>query len=316
MGEAAERMSLASIKTGRLKKPPRVLLYGIDKIGKSTFGSKAPKPVFLGPEDGSSELDVARFPEPESWADVRIGLRRLTEESHSFQTLVLDTLDWLEPMCWEQVCKDKGLSDIEEPGFGKGYTAALDLWRVLVADLEKLRRAKNMGVILLAHSAVKEFKNPEGENYDRYQLKLQKDAAGFFREWVDALLFATHEVQAVKKNAKNKNEKAKGIDIGSRVIKTQRRAAYDAGNRYGLPEMIPLDWDAFAAGIAAHDPIAAQKIRDEIRRMTENPALPGDVYNAVAESVSESGDDLGELNRIKTKLEAVLNGLDPKKEGA
>jgi len=137
-----KRMTLTNVSKGKIAKPVRVLLFGVEGVGKTTFASKAPRPIFLGPEDGSSELDVERFPEPHSWPEILEAVDTLTAESHEYQTLVVDTLDWIEPFCWAQVCTkpdDKGIlhDQIEDFGFGKGYNKALDEWRVF------LSRSKN-----------------------------------------------------------------------------------------------------------------------------------------------------------------------------
>jgi hypothetical protein len=240
------RMTLGSVKSGKIAQPLRVLLYGPEGVGKTTFGANAPAPIFLGAEDGHANLDVAYFPEPNSWADIVDAVRALSVESHKYETLVLDTLDWLEPFCWRAVCATGRKAGIEDFGYGKGYVAAFDEWRVLVAALEVMRRQRRMNVVMLAHSQVKTFKNPEGEDYDRYSLKVHEKAAGLLKEWSDAVLFTNYETQVLKDG-----NRAKGYGGGSRVIHAERRAAYDAKNRYGLPESLPLAWDDFYAAVEA-----------------------------------------------------------------
>lgn len=243
---------LQNVVRGKISKPIRVLLYGVEGIGKSTFAASAPKPIFLGAEDGTSELDVARLPEPKSWADVFGMVTELTTGEHEFKTLVIDTLDWLEPLCWDAVCTrgdDKGRrkNSIEDFGYGKGYAAALDEWRKLVALVERMRAERSMHVITLAHCQIKTFKNPGGDDYDRYELKLHPKAGGMLKEWCDCVLFANYETLV-----DDSSGRAKGISTGKRVVQTQRTAAWDAKNRYGFPEQMPLAWKEFAGAIAAH----------------------------------------------------------------
>ena len=184
---APKRMSLVGVVQGRVQKPIRALVWGVEGIGKSTFGSNAPSPIFLGAEDGTTELDVARFPEPTSWQDVFDAVTELTTAEHAYRTLVLDTLDWLEPLNWEHVCakgdgRGKRIASIEDFGYGKGYAAALDEWRRLLSAIERLRNTRHMNVVLLAHGWIKPFKNPDGPDYDRHELKLHPKAGGLLKE--------------------------------------------------------------------------------------------------------------------------------------
>jgi hypothetical protein len=234
-------MSLATITTSRANRPPRVLLYGPEGIGKTTFGAGAPAPIFLAPEDGTAQVDVQRFPEPKAWADVEAALAAL-ELEHEYKTLVIDTLDWLEPLVHVETCRRHGWKEIEEPGFGKGYAAALNIWRAFFARLDGLRTKHGMQVILLAHAMIRPFNNPETDPYDRYELKLYRTAGGLAKEWSDAVLFANYETLTSKKNGR-----ARAVSTGARFIYTERRAAYDAKNRYGLPEQMPLSWADFEA---------------------------------------------------------------------
>lgn len=257
-----KRMTLGSVVSGKLHKPKRIVLYGVEKIGKSTFAGEAPKPIFLGAEDGTSELDVARLPEPTCWRDVFDGIQTLTDDPHNYKTFVLDTLDWAEPFCWRHVCdtapsgKKKSIEDF---GYGKGYTAALDEWRLLSGALDSLRDKRQMHIIILAHAEIKSFKNPLGDDYDRYQLKVNAKASGLFREWCDCVLFANYEVLTQKKSDAS-SARSIGVSDGARLLFTRRTPAYDAGNRYGLPETLPLSWSEFAAACergAPEDPTRA-----------------------------------------------------------
>lgn len=262
------RMRLDALVKGRQQSPARVVLYGPEGIGKSTFAANAPAPVFLGAEDGTSQLDVTRFPSPDSWAEVGEAIRTLTLESHDFKTLVVDTLDWAEPILWQHICTRDKKANIEDYGFGKGYQAALDEWRTFLAALDRLRNKRGMHLILLAHSHVKTFKNPEGEDFDRYELKLHQKASGLVKEWSDAVLFSTFETFAVKDDKK----RVRGVSSGARLIHTERRAAFDAKNRYGLAETLPLSWDEFAAGMESHQPASAEQLLREIAEKSERLA--------------------------------------------
>lgn len=301
------RMSLGAVQRGRVAKPHRIVLYGPEGIGKSTFGAGAPAPIFLPVEDGTGHLDVARFPKAETWREAREAVRTLVTEKHEYQTLVLDTLDALEPLLWRHMIeRDKfaderqktPLRDIESYGFGKGYAKALEDWRALLKDLEAVT-AKGMHVVLLAHSQVKSFKNPAGDDYDRYELKIHAKAAGLFKEWCDSLLFANYETFAKKDQA---TKRVRGVDTGARLIFTERRAAYDAKHRGNLPESLPLSWQDFVAESAREiDPkVFAAEI---LRKAAE---LGEEVAKLVAATVEKAAGNVQQLiqinNRVNTRI--------------
>lgn len=301
------RMTLAAVTRGKVKKPHRIVGYGPEGIGKSSFAAGAPNPVFLPLEDGTNHLDVARLPKAETWREAREAVRMLLNEKHSYETLVVDTLDALEALLWrhmidrDKFADEKGktpLRDIESYGFGKGYTKALEDWRAFLKDLELLS-AKGMHIILLAHSWVKSFKNPAGEDYDRYELKLHAKAAGLIKEWAESVLFMNYETFA-KKDERTK--RVRGIDTGARLIFTERRAAYDAKHRGNLPESLPLSWADFAAESAKEvDPVA---FAAEINRRAAE--LGDEVAKLVAESITKAAGNIQTLininNRVNTRL--------------
>lgn len=301
---AANNMPLTAITKGKLEKPPRILLYGVEKIGKSTFAASAPSPVFICSEDGTSELDVARFPEPKHWEEVRYAIDSLVRNEHTYRTLVIDTLDWLEPLCWNNVCRRGGVTNIEDwgGGYSKGFGAALDEWRSLTDDLDELRHKKGMGIILLAHSWIKSFKNPEGDDYDRYELKLHNKASALFKEWSDVVLFATFETFAAKTKG---GQKAKGVSTGARVIRTSRTAAYDAGNRYDLPDPMPLDYGVFAEAVKMRQPAEPPVLRERIGKLLEE-AGDQELHKRVTTAVSAAGDDAPKLAKIHNTLAAMV----------
>lgn len=304
------RMTLSAVRKGKITDhPKRVLLYGPEGIGKSTFAMGAPSPIFLCPEDGTAELDVSRLPEPQSWADVLEAVALLGREKHDYRTLVVDTLDWIEPLCWEFVCARDGEKNIESYGYGKGYLAALVEWRALVAAMDRLRAARGMHVVLLGHSKVATFKNPEGEDYDRYSLKMHDKAGGLLKEWVDAVLFANYETFVEKAS---KMARGKGLSDGARVIHTERRAAWDAKNRYSLPEQMPLSWEEFAqaAGLAApaeHDASKVEALRGEVLTIVASigdATLSEKVNTWMAGDASKDASKLAEMvNRMKARAE-------------
>jgi hypothetical protein len=304
-----KRMTLGAIKGGRLERPPRILLYGTEGVGKSTFGADAPAPIFLAPEDGTSHLAVDRFPEPKTWQDVLDAVEVLTTTKHEFKTLVVDTLDWLEPLCWAHVCQVAKVKAIEDFGYGKGYTAALDEWRHLLSRLETLREKTGMAILLLAHSTIKSFRNPEGDDFERYQLKLSDKSAALLKEWADAVLFASHETFAVK----DKSQRVRGISSGARVLHTERSAAFDAKNRWSLPPTLALSWIDLDAARLKRQVAPPAELKAEIAELRASAPAGSVDTGALDKILAAAGDNAEPLARIRDRLRAKQTAP---KEGA
>ncbi len=237
---------LDSIKTGREARPPRIMIYGSEGVGKSTFGASAPKPVFIQTEDGLGEIDCAKFPLAKSVSEVVAELTALRDENHDFQSVVIDSADWLERLIFEGVCREYGVRSIEKAdgGYGRGYTHALSHWRKIVQLLEELRDRRGMLVILVAHAKIERFEDPENAAYDRYTPRLHKHAASLLSEWVDAVLFANKKLRMQKENERAIAAPI-GADGGERIVRTVGSPACIAKNRFGLPAELPLSWEAF-----------------------------------------------------------------------
>ena len=238
---------LDTIQSGRENRPPRIMIYGSEGVGKSTFAASAPNPVFIQTEDGLGELDCRKFPLAHSLSEVLAQLTALRDEQHDFQTVVVDSADWLERLIFDEVCREYGVRNIEKAdgGYGKGYTHALTHWRKVVNLLQELRDKRGMMVILVAHAKVERFEDPENAAYDRYTPRLNKHAASLIAEWVDAVLFANKKFRVTKDASDRAIAAPIGADGGERIIRTVGSPACIAKNRYGLPGEIPLSWTAF-----------------------------------------------------------------------
>lgn len=298
---------LSEVRTGIRPAPDRVMLVGVEGVGKSTFGASAPNPVFIAPEDGVRHLDVASFPEPKAFSDVMAAVAALTSEPHSFETCVIDTLDWLEPLVWADICQKRGWldregkPDIEKPGYGKGYVAANDLWRSLLGALDGLRNARGVEIILIAHAAIKTFSNPTGADFSRYEPKLQRGASALCKEWADAVLFATYEDFVREEKGMTK---AKGVSTGRRVIHTTRNAAWDAKNRHNLPEELPLSYEDYAEARTAGVPASAEALLDEARSLFG--LIPEEKREAVRRVIDERKDNALALSKVVDRMRSLV----------
>jgi hypothetical protein len=260
-------ISLASLRRGGETRPPRILVYGVAGVGKTQLAADAPNPVFLQTEDGLGRIDAATFGLLRSFDAVMEALGSLYTEEHDHQTVVLDSLDWLEPLVWQHTAQAHNQPDIESFGYGKGYLAALDTWRSFLDGVNALRDERGMGVILIAHAEIRRFDSPETEPYDRYQPKLHRGASALVQEHVDAVLFANYRVSTLKSDVGFNKKVVRGVSGGDRLLHTAERPAFLAKNRFGLAETLPLSWPELAAGIPfyATPPSAAPASTTEAR---------------------------------------------------
>lgn len=272
-------ISLSNIKRGN-EGPPRVLIYAPHGIGKTTWAAGAPDPIFIQTEDGLGILDSPTFGLIKTYEEVEQAIGELLDGEHDFKTVVLDSADHLEPLIWDKACRINKWNSIEDPGYGKGYLAADELWRNLLDGLDALRDQRGMGIIITAHAKIKQFNGPENEPYDRYQIKLHDRASGLLQERMDTVFFANKKVSTVQTDLGFKRKVTRGISDGSRFIYTEERPSAVAKNRYKMPPSIPMPeefgWDEFGQYV----PFYANLYKAEA--VNNAPADPDDRDDAAA----------------------------------
>lgn len=239
---ATSRLSL--ISSTKKKEPPRMLIYGVHGIGKSTFASnKKFKPIFLPTEDGLAGLEVDAFPLAKTWEDVLLNVSSLLREEHGYKTLVLDSIDWAEKLIQADVAKELNFTDISDVPYGRGYNHAVSKCKRLLTGLNKLREEKKMQIILIGHALVKRFDSPITEPYDRYRPALHDKVAQMVQEWCDVVGFVNYRTVIKKTDVGFGQEKSRAIGSGERVLFLEERPAFQAKNRYSLPPEVDFDLD-------------------------------------------------------------------------
>lgn len=239
--------------------PPSIILYGVEKIGKSSFGAKMDNPIFIQTESGLNNINTSAFPVCETDTDengyvLQSGYSKVLEclttlamEEHKYKTVVIDSLDWLEPLIWDEVCKQTNTYPIEkvDGGFGKGFAVALEKWRDYFKYLNYLREEKGMTVLQIAHSKIKETKSPDADIYDKFTIKLQDgknvSAANTLFEYADIILFANYQINTVKEKIGKDMNRNRAIGGNIRYLYTEERPAFKAGNRYNFADKILFD---------------------------------------------------------------------------
>lgn len=314
---------LGNVRRGRLPTALRFLFYGVEGVGKSSLAADAPEPIYLDLEDGTAQIDCARYPFrdgpgghiAQSYAEILSALDDLIKAEHSFQTVVIDTIDRLEPLLWAHICErdsrafGKPLTGIESYGYGRGYQVALDEWRALGRRIDELRTRRGMHIVMVGHAQVKTFKDPEGQDYDRYSLRVHEKSSGFLREWCDVLGFCCFEARAQK--LADESGRVKGYSTGRRLVRLERTAAYDAKSRIPLPQSIELTRESPWAPI--NDAI------DAIRIIASNPT-PESIHKQIDAELARIGDaelsakvnEVRQANGDITTLIRVLNRLKQK----
>lgn len=230
---------------GKLASAKKVVIYGPEGIGKSTFASKFPDPVFIDTEGSTKDMDVARFETPSSWQMLMDQIRYVKANPGICKTLVIDTADWAEQMCVKDICDRNGKKGIEDFGYGNGYVYAKEEFGRFLNALSEVVDA-GVHVVLTAHAQIRKFEQPDEMGaYDRYELKLGKKTSSqtspLVKEWADMLLFANYKTMSVSVDDKGKKHKAQG---GRRVMYTSHHPCWDAKNRYGLAEEVAFTYES------------------------------------------------------------------------
>ena len=241
-------MAQLKIVSGRTGGALKVCIYGPEGIGKSTLASRFPRPLFIDTEGSTRHMDVDRTEKPSSWTMLKEQVSYIRNDPAVCGTLVIDTADWAEQLCLKSICESKDIKGIEDLGYGKGYVYLEEEFGRLLNLLEEVV-GRGIHVVLTAHAMMRKFEQPDEMGaYDRWELKLQKKTAALVKEWSDLLLFANYKTLSVAADDKGKKFKAQG---GRRVIYTAHHPCWDAKNRLGMPEELPLEWEALAKYIEA-----------------------------------------------------------------
>lgn len=319
---------LGSIKRGQLRSALRFMFYGPEGVGKSSLLADVDGLLLADIEGGSDNIDVPRYMfrdeegghVPRSYAEVLSMIDDLeANPGHGFKALGFDTADALEALIHRHICEQHSKSSIEEFGFGKGYQVALDEMRRFLALLDRLR-GKGLAILFVGHSIVKTFKNPEGEDYDRYQLRVHDKLGGLVKEWCDVVGFIRFDGGSAKlKGDVAQTKRARGWATGKRIVHLARDAAWDAKSRLSMPAEIELDvahpWEPFRAAAAGARDTTVESLRAAIGAELDRilgPDRQGIFMTAAGRNTNRAEvlemverADASTLNRILTGLKAT-----------
>lgn len=264
------------ITRGIQAKPLKVVIYGPEGIGKSTFASRFPDPLFIDTEGSTTRMNVARTETPTSLAMLVQLLTEVRDNPPGCKTLIIDTIDWAERLCIQAVCDKNHKTGIEDFGYGKGYSYVYEEMGRILNLLNDIWE-RGIHVVLTAHAAIRKFEQPdEMGSYDRWELKLinspKCNSCAMVKEWADMVLFANYKTYAVAVDKEGKKMKARG---GERVMYTAHDPCWDAKNRFGLAPELPFDF-AQIAHIFGNSPAPQQtpaQTQQSAPAETQQPAI-------------------------------------------
>lgn len=297
-----------NITKGKINKPVRVVIYGPEGIGKSTFASQFPEPLFIDTEGSTNQLDVARMDTPTSWTMLIEQIKWVCKNPNVCKTLIIDTVDWAERYCIEHVCAKHNKTGIEEFGYGNGYVYVAEEFGRFLNLLNDVIDA-GINIVLTAHAQIRKFEQPEEfGGYDHWELKLGKKTSSqtspLVKEWADMLLFANYKIVSVAVDDDGKKRKAQG---GKRIMYTTHHPCWDAKNRFGLKEEIPFDFDSISHIFTnkENQKLSEDKVEKPEDIKTEKEEIKGARYfrdnsnNTVFEVLSEEekpGEECSEIS--------------------
>lgn len=275
-----------NISTGKVHTAVKTVIYGAEGIGKTTLAAQFPSPLFIDTEGSTKQLDVARLPAPSSW-EMLLQELDFVRDKRPCATLVIDTVDWAEQLCIADLCAKNGKSGIEDFGYGKGWEFEKESFGKFLNKLTEVINA-GINVTLTAHAALRKFEQPdEMGSYDRWEMKLGSKTTNkispLIKEWADIVLFCNYKTVVVQTDKDGKKHKAQG---NRRVMYTQHHPCWDAKNRYGLPEEIPMEYAQIAQIYAPVQPLETPPVPAPSASAPEvQPGIP----QSLADLMSASG---------------------------
>lgn len=273
-----------NISTGKVHTAVKTVIYGAEGIGKTTLAAQFPSPLFIDTEGSTKQLDVARLPAPSSW-EMLLQELDFVISKRPCATLVIDTVDWAEQLCIAELCAKNGKSGIEDFGYGKGWEFEKESFGKFLNKLTEVINA-GINVTLTAHAALRKFEQPdEMGSYDRWEMKLGSKTTNkispLIKEWADIVLFCNYKTVVVQTDKDGKKHKAQG---NRRVMYTQHHPCWDAKNRYGLPEEIPMEYAQIAQIYAPVQPLETPPAPAPSASAPVHPGIPQSLADLMAAS--------------------------------
>lgn len=295
---------------GRQQTPFAVWIYGHAGLGKSTFGARSPKPLFLGAE-ANDDLEADKLPMPKTWDEFAKQVQWAKSNAKDYETIVIDSLDSVERLLHSKIVTEAKTQTMAQAlgGYGKAYDRAE---KVLDEELRQPlmeMRAAGKNIIVTSHVQ----KTSSGLDpvllmqFDAVEPNVHKKIINLFGDWVSCILFATGEtIQHKDANS----DKMFAMTTENRVLYTERRAGFLAKNRYDLAFEMGLDFNEFYKGylnfFEGQGP-SLESVKESIEGLLSN-VTDENFLALVRKTVNDAGEDVRQLRRIWEKLKIRVEG--------
>lgn len=319
---------MLNIKKGKVETPFKLVLYGLEGIGKTTLANMFPHALFLDLEQGSSYIDAQRIDSISTYPELTAALLEMQDRRQDYEeykTIVLDTGDKVESMISTEVCHRNSKDNLVDIGYGNGFKSVREEWRNLLDKIDMFQRRTGKNMIIICHANLRKIEEPENSGaYDHWELRCTYGSDSL-KAWADYLFFYKYESLLIEGDAKAgvKNK----ISGGRRVICTKHTVYYDAKSRGDLPPVIAVDKDStrkmidrimsytYKAGEDAHAALPAGGEERILSGIAEAAASPEPEAKPEAKPEAQSQVDQGtgetaarpEFEKLRNLM--VINGV-------
>lgn len=291
----------------------KIVVYGPEGIGKTTFSACFPNPVFIDTEGSTKFFDIKRFPDPSSWEMLLDEVQDVVDNPTLCDTLVVDTLDWAERLCIKEVCESNRKKGIEDFGYGKGYTYTYEAFAKLLHKLDDVSN-NGVNVVVNAHAMLRKFEQPdEMGSYDRWELKLinspKANICGMVKEWADMVIFANYKTYVVAADKDGKKHKAQG---GKRIMNMNHNPCWDAKNRFGFMDEMDFNYNDISIVVKTRKQLgfaSNQTVRETVPSSAPVPEIKSSLDGIVEDSEPSdpATNNSNESEYIPKVLEDLMN---------
>lgn len=234
-----------------------LLLYGREKIGKTTWLSSFPDALFLTTEPGTKGLRIFEYNADDggcrTWEHIRAAVALLETNPNRFRTVVIDTADRAYDLCMDYVCRALG---IDHPGesadgrkdFGKSWKEVKKEFANIVHRILQTGR----GLAFTSHAKEETFRSRGGDEFVRIHPTMSGQARGVVEALVDLFFYAEYM------RAPDGTPRRVLITEGDELVWAGHRRIENAdGELIRLPRLVPMTesggFEVFRAAFAGED---------------------------------------------------------------
>jgi len=230
----------------------RIVIYGAEKIGKTTLCCGAPGTLLIPLEQGYTGMNCNKTSMIKTYEDALALLDEIItsaqKKTFNFRSLVFDSSTALERLIHVATLQKDPLTKNGNPkgivvdsalgGYGKGYDYANGLFAAFQEKCDVLVEHAGINVIFPTHAFANKVLDPAAGEYSSWDLLLHSPKKGekygkreMLAQWADIIGFL-HEPIYISKNSDNFTQ-AISKNQG-RVLGLERTPGYVAGNRLNL----------------------------------------------------------------------------------